>query len=108
MSKRQSRNEFRKHKPSGHPTYIYEKVGNKYRFLGITHGPVTRGMKNIKLEHSPDPDDEKDTYVKPIAETDRSNRFGEVKRGWKLSDNDQREVEKIKKANKKRERKRTR
>lgn len=47
------RDEFRKNRSKGaggHPVYIYAKVGNRYRFLGITHSPVTQGVKNIPLE----------------------------------------------------------
>lgn len=99
MTKKQPRNEFRKHKKSGHPAYIYEKVGNEFRFLGITHSKI--GAR-IKLEKNPDPDDDKPAYIKINAEQDKENRFGERKIGWKFSPADKKKVAKIVKGNKKR------
>lgn len=88
----QSRNEFRDYKKSGHPAYIYQRVGNEYRFLGVTHSPVTRGMKNIKLDKNPNPFDRETAYIKPNSEKDKTTSFGEVKRGWKLSLSDKEKV----------------
>ena len=57
MSKKLERNEFRKNKVSGHPAYIYAKVGNKFIFLGITHSAIDSktGELNIKLDKNPNP-----------------------------------------------------
>lgn len=73
--KKQSRSEFRKHKRSGHPAYIYAKVGDEFTFLGITHAPITNGMKNIQLDTNPDPSDSSSVYVKRTIESDKANRF---------------------------------
>lgn len=80
---------------SGHPAYIYAKVGDEFIFLGITHAPITNGMKNIQLDTNPDPSDSFSVYVKRTIESDKANRFGTIKRGWRFSDNDKMKVEKV-------------
>lgn len=90
--KNQPRNEFRDYKPSGHPAYIYEKVGNEFRFLGVTHAPITRGIKNIKLEKSPDPNDTKTAYIKPQTQQDKINHFDKRHKGWKITDSDKEKI----------------
>lgn len=95
--KKQPRNEFREHKKSGHPTYIYEKVGDEYKFLGITHAPITRGMKNIPLEQNPDPTDKEKAYIKQKSEKDKTSQFKERKKGWKFSKSDREKINKLKK-----------
>ena len=102
MARKQPRNEFRKYKKSGHPSYIFEKVGNEFRFLGITHSNIDKETSKIKLERNPDPEDDGDAYIKTEVEEAKQNRFGKVKRGWELSPNDKKKVAKIIKSNKKR------
>ena len=94
----QPRNEFRKYKKSGHPAYIYEKIGDEFIFLGITHNSVGEGTTKIRLEASPNPEDKKTTYMKKTPEIDKTNRFGSVKKGWKLSEKDKEKVKKIRSA----------
>lgn len=98
----QRRNEFRKHKPSGHPAYIYEKVGDEFRFIGITHSKISRGVKNIELDVNPDPDDTEKAYLKRKPEIDKTNKFRERKNGWKFSDKDKDKPQKIIEESKKR------
>ena len=50
----------------GHPTYVYAKVGKKYKYIGITHSPITRGVKNIRLEDNPNPKDNTAAYCQPV------------------------------------------
>ena len=50
--KESKKDEFRKEKETGHPAYIYAKVGNKFKYIGITHSKITEGMENIKLDYS--------------------------------------------------------
>lgn len=104
--KKQSRSEFRKHKRSGHPAYIYAKVGDEFIFLGITHAPITNGMKNIQLDTNPDPSDSSSVYVKRTIESDKANRFSDPYKGWKLSDSDKTKVNKIIKSGRKQPKKR--
>ncbi len=102
MARKQPRDEFRKYKKSGHPAYIFEKVGDEFRFLGITHSKIDKGTTNIELEKNPDPEDNGTAYIKIKSEQDKQNRFGEAKKKWKLHSNDKKKVAKIIKSNKKR------
>ena len=91
------RDEFRKNRSKGaggHPAYIYAKVGNRYRFLGITHSPVTQGVKNIPLEKNPNPNDARPSYMRPKARSENVASFGKVKEGWKLSEADKNGIKK--------------
>jgi hypothetical protein len=87
------RDEFRRQtniKGQGHPAYIYKKIGNKYEFIGITHSEVERGVVNIKIDKNPNPkprakDKNRDTYVKPKAETAPTNELSKkTLKGWKF------------------------
>jgi len=102
MARKQPRDEFRKYKKSGHPAYIFEKVGDEFRFLGITHSKIDKGTTNIELEKNPDPEDNGTAYIKTKSEQDKQNRFGEAKKKWKFHPNDKKKVAKIIKSNKKR------
>ena len=76
--KETKRDEFRKNKVSGHPVYIYKKVGRKYEFIGITHAEITQGVRNIKLEKSPNPNDSKTSYIRPKSEQLKKNKFSKT------------------------------
>lgn len=91
------KDEFRKNKQSGHPAYIYARVGNDYKFIGITHSALTDGVKNIKLEKNPNPKDKKTAYARPKADKSKTNNFKEKETGWKLSKKDKSKLDKIKK-----------
>lgn len=92
------RDEFRKNKVSGHPAYIYKKVGRKYVYVGITHAEITDGTKNIKLEKNPNPKDQKDAYLRPKSEKQKENKFSKKPyKGWSFTKKDKIKVEKIKK-----------
>ena len=94
------RSEFRKNKVNGHPAYIYARVGNDYKFIGITHSEVTQGTKNIKLDKNPNPKDKSMAYIKPYSEKEKTNKFKKKYVGWKFSTADKLKVSKYK--NKKR------
>ena len=95
MGKKQSRNEFRKHKPSGHPGYIFNEEGNYYDFIGITHS--SDGGKNIPLEHNPEPGNDTQAYIKPQPESDQKSHFKNRLNGWKFNPEDALKVEEVKK-----------
>ncbi len=106
-SKSSERDEFRKRRKGGegHPEYIYKKVGNTFEFIGITHSPITRGIKNIELDKNPNPKDTKKSYIKPTPERRSQSDFhNNTLKGWKFSDNDKLKVEEIKKKGIKKER----
>ena len=91
----EKKDEFRINKKSGHPTYVYARVGSKFEFIGLTHSEITQGVKNIKLEKNPDPKDKRTAYMRPSAKSDKTKNFKEKKKGWKLSTADKNKAEKI-------------
>ena len=90
-----SKNEFRKNKDTGHPSYIYQKVGRKYVYIGITHSPITHEVKNSKLDKNPNPNDTRDAYFRPNADEASSNRFKKKEQGWKLTKEDKKKADNI-------------
>lgn len=100
LDKGSERDEFRKRNKdsNGHPNYIYRKVGNNYEYIGTTHSPITRGIKNIKLDKNPDPRDKKTAYFKPNPERASKKDFkNHVEKGMKLSESDRKKADEIKK-----------
>ena len=95
--KETKKNEFRKNKQNGHPAYIYAKVGNDYKFIGITHSEITDGVKNIKLDKNPNPKDKKTAYARTQAEKGKTHEFKAKEKDWKLSKTDKQKLEKLKK-----------
>lgn len=99
-NKKLKKDEFRKNnsrKGMGHPAYIFEKVGHEYKYLGLTHSKITKNTKNIKLEQNPNPKDSRRSYVRPVAEKEKANKFGKALNGWKFSKKDKKIINKIKK-----------
>ncbi len=88
------KNEFRRHKKSKHPTHIYARVGNEFKYIGLTHAEITDGVKNIKLDKNPNPNDFRTAYFKPKAQKDRVNNFKKPEKKWFFTKKD---MEKIKK-----------
>lgn len=92
------RNEFRTNgnkESRGHPAYIYQKVGDSYKFIGITHSPITHKVRNIKLDKNPNPNDPEDSYARPRPGVGKIKRFGKKKKGWKLSKSDKEKMREI-------------
>ena len=94
--KESKRDEFRKNKKNGHPAYIYAKIGNDYKFIGITHSKITDGLQNIRLDKNPNPKDNKTAFARPKAEKGKTNNFKAVEKNWKLSKSDKAKMDKIK------------
>lgn len=81
------RNHFRANNSKdsrGHPAYIYQRVGDKYKFIGITHSEITQHKRNIKLAINPNPNDERTSYARPFTKEEHIKKFGPKKKGWKL------------------------
>ena len=93
VKKTAPKDEFRKNKDTGHPSYIYQKVGRKYVYIGITHSSITNNVKNIKLEKNPNPNDKKEAYFRPKAGEASSNRFKKKEQGWRLSKEDKKKAD---------------
>lgn len=90
------RDEFRRNKKTQHPAYIYAKVGNEYKFIGITHSEITEGIANIKLDKNPNPKDKKTAYARNKIEKGKTNDFKAKEKDWRLSKSDKKKIEKIK------------
>lgn len=76
----------------GHPTYVYAKIGDDYKYIGITHSPITKGVRNIKLEVNPDPKDKSSSYVRPKPEKADRSKFGKRLDKWRFSDKDKAKI----------------
>ena len=94
--KESKKDEFRKEKETGHPAYIYAKIGNKFKYIGITHSKITEGMENIKLDNNPNPNDTKESYIRPYSQQKSINKFKKVLIGWFLSKSDKDKIDKLK------------
>jgi len=77
---------FRKNYKTKHPAYIYayDPINNEYLYIGITHAPVTKGIKNIKIEN-PNPNDNKSSFMRPFSTHDKTRNFSKYKLNWKTS-----------------------
>lgn len=92
-----TKNAFRKNKDTRHPAYIYAKIGNDYKFIGLTHSPITDNVKNIKLEKNPSPSDKRTAYFRTKSEHAKANRFKKKENGWFFSKNDKEKINHYKK-----------
>ena len=97
------KDEFRTNKRNGHPSYIYEKRGNRYRYIGITHSPITSGVKNIELEQNPNPKDSNKAYMRTKTSVDKEKNFKDKKKGYYFVNEDEKKVKRIIRKNKKSE-----
>lgn len=97
---------FRKNKRINHPTYVIDKDGNIYQYIGITHSSKTNDIDNIPLKKNPNPNDKRSAYIRPFIENDNYKNFGRGYNDWKFSEKDKKTVQKvIDKSNKKKPRK---
>ena len=86
---------FRNAKITGHPQYVYDEEGRKYKVIGITESPSTNGVLNIELDKNPEPNNPKKAYIRP--KPDKVDKGVKNKRlsGWKLSDADKKKVQAV-------------
>ncbi|MDR1092922.1 MAG: hypothetical protein LBL66_02100 [Clostridiales bacterium] len=95
--KKPTKQHFRRGKSTnkGHPTYIYAKVGNELKYVGITHAEITDGTKNIKLDKNPNPDDNKPSYIRPAPDKADISKFGRRLPTWKFAETDKGKVKSV-------------
>ena len=80
---------------TGHPQYVFDENGNKYKIIGITESERTNGVLNIRLSVNPEPESKKKAYVRPFTnEVDKGTRNEKLK-GWKFSTEDKKLVQEI-------------
>lgn len=77
---------------TGHPQYIYDEEGQKYKILGITSSPKTNGILNIELEANPEPKNPNKAYIRPKPDKEKKGAFGNRLKGWKFSEKDKKKV----------------
>ena len=105
MKKKNSKGERKRFQPhfrkayngkfTGHPQYVYDEEGRKYKILGITSSSITNGVLNIKLEQNPEPNNHKTAYIRPKPDMESKGAFGERLKGWKFSENDKKKVRSV-------------
>ena len=89
----------------GHPAFIYEKVGDEYKYIGLTTSEKIK-FKNgveiitIRLINNPDPNSKDITYAMPYYEQRPTTHFGKKLQNWKFSSKDKETIEDIKKQKK--------
>ena len=76
---------FRIHKKNGHPSLIYDEYGNEYKYIGITHAPITHGLNNELLKVNPNRKDKRKSYARPFSTHDIKNNFKKIPlKGYKV------------------------
>ncbi len=86
---------FHDKKTTGHPQYIYDEEGNKYKVLGVTSAEMTNGVLNIKLEVNPEPNNKTPAYIRPKTSTVKKGVQNEKLKGWKFAGVDKPKVQKV-------------
>lgn len=86
---------FHDKKTTAHPQYVYGEDGKKYKILGITESPNTKGVFNVLLDKNPDPNSNKPAYVRPKPDTINKGVRNEKLKGWRFADSDKPKVKKI-------------
>lgn len=80
---------------TGHPQYVYDEDGNRYKVIGITKSPKTNGVLNIELDHNPEPGKNEKAYLRPKPDSEQKGAFGERLKGWKFAESDKKKVRRI-------------
>lgn len=93
------RHEFQWHKKTesrkGHPSYIFGSSGKKFRFFCFTHSDTTDGAENIKLKHNIDKNDNRDCYIRPVAQVDNRDNFEPARKKYELHKEDKSLIAKL-------------
>ena len=101
-TKYEHRDEFRKYKNEPHPKYVYERNGEDFNYLSMTHKPPNGAERDyVKLERSANPNDSRSAYISMKSERDNMRNFGARKKDWSFTKNDKKKVKGIIKKNKK-------
>ncbi len=98
MAKRKSgkwnrRHEFKWKKATkstkGHPAYIFASRKEHRKFMIFTHSETTDGTKNIELNHNIDSTDKtRKSYMRPFFFVDRSDKFVEPHKKYRIHKED--------------------
>lgn len=80
---------------TGHPQYVYDEDGTRYKVIGITSAPRTNGILNIALDVNPQPKNKNKAYIRPKPDSENKGAFGERLKGWKFADSDKKKVKNV-------------
>lgn len=86
---------FRNAKFTGHPQYVYDEDGRKYKVVGITSSPNTNGIPNILLDGNPEPNNKEKAYIRPKPDTVEKGVENVRLKGWKFADSDKPKVQAV-------------
>ena len=86
---------FRNAKFTGHPTYVYDEEGHKYKVIGITSSPSTNGIDNIALDTNPEPNNSKRAYIRPKPDMVEKGVENIRLKGWKFAASDKPKVQAV-------------
>ncbi len=97
---RKRRNEFRISyvaSDAKHPAYIFAEVNGEFKYLGITHSPVTQGVRNIKLDKNPNPQDVRHSFARKVAKQAPKSKFSKRLTDWTMDESDRKKLKKYEK-----------
>lgn len=83
---------FRNAKLTGHPQYVYDEKGRKYKIIGITSSAKTNGVENIPLNKNPEPKNTKQAYLRPKPDVVDKGVENVRLKGWKFTGKDKEKV----------------
>lgn len=86
---------FKNAKFTGHPQYVYDEDGRKYKVIGITSSPKTNGVANIMLDSNPEPNNKKTAYIRSKPDTVDKGVRNEKLKGWKFANSDKKKVQNV-------------
>ena len=86
---------FRNAQLTGHPQYVYDEDGRRYKIIGITKSPVTNGISNIPLDGNPEPNNPEKAYIRPKPDTVDKGVENVRLKGWRFRDSDKPKVQAV-------------
>ena len=92
QGRRKNRNEFRYNNQTGHPNYIFEEAGKRYKALGITHEEETFNKKNMPLKKNPQKNNTSKAYIRNGIISESKKSFGRKLKDYEFSKEDKANV----------------
>lgn len=86
---------FHSKETTGHPSYVYDEHGNKYKIVSITSAPKTNNVLNIQLERNPEPGNKETAYIQPTTKQVAKGTKNKKLKGWSFSGADKKKVQAV-------------
>ncbi len=86
---------FHSKQTTGHPSYVFDEKGNKYKIISITSAPSTNNVLNVKLERNPEPGNKNPAYIHPRSKEVPKGTKNKRLKGWSFSGIDKKKVQAI-------------